>query len=109
MRVVPGHTLSLRPVSAVVALLLLTASVVGAPARAGEGRDPVIYAGQALDGTGQPLGGTHALGLRYVDMAGAELWAETFASVAINDGSFAVELGAGAADQPPVGEKEGAR
>jgi hypothetical protein len=83
-------------VLAVAALLLLTVSIMaGASVGAGEVDDSVLYAGQARNSTGQPLSGTHALGLRYLDMSGAELWAESFAAVEVAEGGFAIELGAG--------------
>jgi|CXWL01.1.fsa_nt_gi hypothetical protein len=77
--------------------VLLLALAVALPLAAAEFPRTVPYLGQTLDAAGQPLGGTHELTVRYFDLAGAELYAETLPGVVVKRGNFQIELGTGRA------------
>ena len=56
----------------------------------------MTHSGRALDSSGSPLNGSHAVTVNLYDDLGLLAWGDTFADVPIQDGYYAVVLGSGA-------------
>ncbi|MEM9057123.1 MAG: hypothetical protein AAGD86_06580, partial [Pseudomonadota bacterium] len=90
----PRRLAAAASASALRALVAVSLLAVASVASA-EKPNVVAWNGHAVSSDGAPLSGSHRLTLRYVDEAGETLVSESFAGVAVADGRFSVQLGAG--------------